>query len=511
MDRVIIFDTTLRDGEQAAGGSLNIEEKMEIAHQLARLGVDVIEAGFPVSSQGDFEAVNRIAREVKGPVICGLARAHPKDIDRAWEAIKGAEKRRIHVFISASDIHMMHQLKKSREQVLETVSDMVSRAKGYTDDIEFSPMDASRADPTFVYQIVERAIAAGATTVNIPDTVGYAMPQEFGSLIGGIIANVPNIDKAVISVHCHDDLGLSVANSLQAVKCGARQVECTVNGIGERAGNASLEEVVMGIKTRSDFFGLDTGVNTKQIYKASRLVSELTGFPVQPNKAIVGGNAFRHQSGIHQDGVIKMPSTYEIMNPHDVGVPSSSLVLGKLSGRHAFKERLAELGYTLSEEEFNRAFLAFKDLADKKKDVTDKDIESLVAEERRTVSEVYHLDRLQVTCGDKGVPTAAVRLIGPDDKVLADAALGTGPVDAVYQAINRLVKVPNTLTEFSVKSVTEGIDAIGEVLIRIESEGVTYTGRGADTDIIVASALAYLNALNRLLTVREAAGRPQNG
>ena len=505
MDRVIIFDTTLRDGEQAAGGTLNIPEKMEIARQLERLGVDVIEAGFPISTPSDFEAVRLIAREVRRPIICALARAHPDDIDRAWQAVKEAERARIHVFISASDIHMVHQLKKSRQQVLEMSGEMVSRAKKYTADIEFSPMDASRADPEFIYQVLERVIEAGATTVNIPDTVGYAMPDEFGRLIEGIFQNVPNISRAVVSVHCHDDLGLSVANSLEAVRQGARQVECTVNGIGERAGNASLEEIVMGLRTRKDFFNLTTGVNTRQIYKTSRLVSELSGFPVQPNKAIVGANAFRHQSGIHQDGVIKMPITYEIMDPRVTGLPSSSLVLGKLSGRHAFKERLAELGYSLSDEDFNRAFMAFKEVADKKKEITDKDIESLVAQELRTVSEVYRLERLQVTCGDRGIPTAAVRLIGPDGKIMADAALGTGPVDAVYRAINRLVDVPNTLTEFSVKSVTEGIDAIGEVLIRIESEGITYTGRGADTDIIVASAKAYMNALNRLLAAKKLA------
>jgi 2-isopropylmalate synthase len=401
---------------------------------------------------------------------------------------------------------MVHQLKKNRQQVLELARDMVARAKGYTEDIEFSPMDASRADPGFIYQILEAVIDAGATTVNIPDTVGYAIPGEFGQLIKGIIEHVPNIEKAVISVHCHDDLGLSVANSLEAVRQGARQVECTINGIGERAGNASLEEIVMAIKTRSDFFNLSTNVDSRQIYKTSRRVSELTGFAVQPNKAIVGANAFRHQSGIHQDGILKMPKTYEIMDPRTVGIPASSLVMGKLSGRHAFRERLAELGYTLNEDDFHRAFIAFKELADKKKEVTDRDIESLVAEELRTVTEVYHLDRLQVTTGDRGVPTAAVRLIGPGDKILADAALGTGPVDAVYQAINRLVGLPNTLTEFSVKSVTEGIDAIGEVLIRIESDGVTYTGRGADTDIIVASARAYINALNRLLAAKRPAG-----
>jgi len=505
MDRVIIFDTTLRDGEQAAGGTLNPQEKLEIARQLERLNVDVIEAGFPISTPGDFEAVRLIAKEVRKPVICALARAHPDDIDRAWEAIKEAEHPRIHVFLSASDIHLVYQLKKSREEILETSRDMVARAKKYTEDIEFSPMDASRTEPEYIYQILKAVIDAGATTVNIPDTVGYAIPEEFGNLIEGIIKNVPNISKAIVSVHCHNDLGLAVANSLEAIKRGARQVECTINGIGERAGNASLEEIVMAINTRNDLFRLKTNVNTTQIYKASRLVSELTGFVVQPNKAIVGANAFRHQSGIHQDGVIKMPITYEIMNPKTVGIPASSLVLGKLSGRHAFKERLAELGYSLSETEFNRAFAALKELADKKKEITDRDIESIIAEELRTVSEVYHLDRIQVSCGDRGIPTAAVRLIGPEGKALADASLGTGPVDAVYKAINRIVKVPNTLTEFSVKSVTEGIDAIGEVLIRIESKGITYTGRGADTDIIVASAKAYMNALNRLLATKRKA------
>ncbi len=499
MDRVTIFDTTLRDGEQAAGGMLNIQEKLEIAKQLERLGVDIIKAGFPVSSPGDFEAVRLIAREIGTPVVCALARAHPDDIDRAWEAVKEAKHPRIHVFLSASDIHMLHQLKKNREQILEMSRSMVARAKKYTGDIEFSPMDASRANPEFIYQVLEAVIDAGATTVNIPDTVGYAIPDEFGRLIAGIFQNVANIGKAVVSVHCHDDLGLAVANSLEAVRQGARQVECTINGIGERAGNASLEEIVMAIATRGDFFSLTTGISTKQIYRTSRLVSELTGFSVQPNKAIVGGNAFRHQSGIHQDGVIKMPITYEIIDPRTVGIPGSSLVMGKLSGRHAFRERLAELGYSLGEDDFNRSFLAFKELAEKKKEVTDRDIESLVAEKLRTVTEVYRIDRIQVTCGDRGIPTAAVKLIAPDGRVLSDAALGTGPVDAVYRAINRLVKVPNTLTEFSVKSVTEGIDAIGEVLIRIESEGVTYTGRGADTDIIVASAKAYMNALNRLL------------
>jgi 2-isopropylmalate synthase len=504
MDKLIIFDTTLRDGEQAAGGALNISEKLEIARQLERLGVDIIEAGFPYSSPGDFKSVSLIAQEVKTPVVCALARAHPDDIDSAWEAVKGARHPRIHVFLSASDIHLMYQIKKSREQVLGMAQEMVARAKNYTDDVEFSPMDASRTEPEYIYQILEAVIAAGATTVNIPDTVGYAIPGEFGSLIEGIFRNVPNINQAIVSVHCHDDLGLATANSLEAVKRGARQVECTVNGIGERAGNASLEEVVMTVKTRQDLFEVTTGIKTEQIYRTSRLVSELTGFPVQPNKAIVGTNAFSHESGIHQDGVIKMPITYEIMDPKTLGIPASSLVLGKLSGRHAFRERLAELGYSLSEEDFSRAFMAFKELADKKKEVTDRDIESLIAQELRTTSEVYHLDCVQVSCGDRGIPTASVRLIGPGGEVLADASLGTGPVDAVYKAINRIVKVPNELTEFTVKSVTEGIDAIGEVLIRIDSEGVTYTGRGADTDVIVASAKAYMNALNRLLAAKKA-------
>lgn len=503
MEKVIIFDTTLRDGEQAAGTSLNLQEKLEIARQLDKLGVDVIEAGFPASSIGDFEAVGLVARELRRPTICALTLANVEGVDRVWEAVKEAEHPRIHVFLSASDIHLAHQLKKSRDEVLKMSRETVVRAKSYLNDVEFSPMDASRADRAYLYQILERVIEAGATTVNIPDTVGYATPQEFGSLIQGILDNVPNIGKAVVSVHCHDDLGLAVANSLEAIRVGARQVECTINGIGERAGNASMEEIVMALKTRRDFFKLSTNIDTTQIYRTSRLVSDLTGFPVQANKAIVGANAFRHQSGIHQDGVLKKSITYEIMDPKWVGIPSSSLVLSKVSGRHAFKERLSELGYALSEEDLNRAFQGFKALADKKKDITDRDIESLIAEELRTVTEVYHLDHVEVSCGDHNIPTATVRLIAPDGQSLADAALGTGPVDAVYKAINRIVGIPNRLTEFTVKSITEGIDAIGEVLIRIESEGVTYTGRGASTDIIVASAKAYMNALNRLLSVKK--------
>jgi len=502
MEKVIIFDTTLRDGEQSPGATLNTDEKLEIARQLEKLGVDVIEAGFPIASPGDLESVRLIAREVKTPVICGLAHADPAAVDAAWEAVKEAKRPRIHLFLSSSDIHLTHQLRKAKQEVLELATAMVSRAKGYLDDVEFSPMDATRTKPEFLHQIIRATIDAGATTVNIPDTVGYTTPDEFSRLIKGIFENVPNIHKAVVSVHCHDDLGLAVANSLAALACGARQVECTINGIGERAGNASLEEIVMALATRKDFFNLTTNIDTTQIYKTSRLVSELTGFLIPPNKAVVGANAFRHESGIHQDGILKDPITYEIMDARSVGLPASALVLGKHSGRHAFKARLEELGYTLSEEDLSRAFLAFKELADKKKDITDRDLESLVAEERRTVSEAYHLDQVQVSCGDRSVPTASVRLIAPDGEVIADAALGTGPVDAVYKAINRLVRVPNNLIEFSVKSVTEGIDAMGEVTIRIESDGKVYTGRGAATDIIVASAKAYMNALNRLIAAK---------
>ncbi len=507
MDKITIFDTTLRDGEQAAGGSLNVAEKIEIARQLERLGVDVIEAGFPISSPGDFESVRAIAKDIQNATVCALARANPADIDCAWEAVKEAASPRLHVFISASDIQMTHQLNKSRDQVLELAVGMVAHARRYTKNVEFSPMDASRANAEYIFRLLEAVIAAGATTVNIPDTVGYAIPAEFGRFIASIKQNVPNSQNAVISVHCHNDLGLAVANSLEAVRNGARQVECTINGIGERAGNASLEEVVMAVATRADVFGCTTDLDTTQIYRTSRLVSELTGFPVQPNKAIVGANAFRHQSGIHQDGVIKMPTTYEIIDPQRVGVPSSALVMGKLSGRHAFRERMAELGYSLSDTDFEQVFAAFKVLADKKKEVSDRDIESLVAEYRRTATQYYNLERIQVTCGDRGIPTAAVKLSGPGGEELADAALGTGPVDAVFQVINRLVGVPNTLTEFTVNSITGGIDAIGEVLIRIESAGISYTGRGADMDIIVASAKAYMNALNRLLSAKGLAER----
>jgi 2-isopropylmalate synthase len=504
MDRVTIFDTTLRDGEQAAGGSLNVQEKLEIARQLEKLGVDVIEAGFPVTSPGDFEAVRLIAQEVRGPSVCALMHANIAAVDRSWEAIKGGSNPRIHIVLSSSDVHLFYQLKKTREQILQMSIDTVKHAAKYTKNIEFSAMDASRTEPEFIYGLLKAVIDAGATTINIPDTVGYAMPHQWGEFIEGCFKNVSNIDKAVVSVHCHNDLGLAVANSLEAIRVGARQVEGTMNGIGERAGNAALEEIVMALKTRQDFFNLATNIDTRQFYRTSRLVSDLTGFHPQPNKAIIGSNAFRHSSGLHVDGMLKKSSTYEIMDPRSIGIPGSSLVLGKTSGRHAFKERLSELGYNLSEEDLAKAFAAFKELADKKKEISDRDIESLVAEERRTVSEEYHLERVQVTCGDQGLPMAGVRLFRPDAKeYIEGASLGTGPVDAVYKAINVCVEEPNNLTEFTVKSVTEGIDAIGEVLIRIESEGITYTGRGADTDIIVSSAKAYINALNRLLSAKK--------
>src|SRR5438552_1194859 len=431
MDKVIIFDTSLRDGEQSPGVALTTTDKLEIAHQLAKLGVDVIEAGFPRTSPGDLEAVQAVARDVRGCQIAGLAHANPDAIDDCWTAVKVAEAPRIHVFLSSSDIHIMHQLVKDKETVLEMARSMVARAKSYCDDVEFSPMDATRSDREYVYWMLEQCIAAGATTVNIPDTVGYAIPEEFTQFIIDIKNNVPNIDKARISVHCHNDLGLAVANSLAAVSAGARQVETCINGIGERAGNASLEEVAMAIKTRRDFFGLETNIRTQELYRTSRLVADLTGMSVQPNKAIVGANAFRHQSGIHQDGVLKMRETYEIMDAREIGWPTGSeIVLGKLSGRHGFKNRLDDLGYELTQEEFDRAFAAFKELADKKPEIDDRDIEALVADERRSEDDAFKLDLLQVSSGNQLVPTATVRLATPDGRTLVHTAVGTGPVDA---------------------------------------------------------------------------------
>jgi len=512
-DQVLIFDTTLRDGEQGAGATMTVEQKIEIARQLETLGVDIIEAGFPISSPGELEAVRRIAAAVRKPIICALSHANPRAVDAAWEAVKDAARPRIHVFLSSSDIHLLHQLRKDREQVLEMAYENVARAKKYCPDVEFSPMDATRSDPEYVFRLLEATIDAGATTVNIPDTVGYTTPQEFTAFIEGIKKNVRNIGKARISVHCHNDLGLAVANSLAAVRAGARQVECTVNGIGERAGNAAMEEIVMALKTRKDFFGLSTGIDTTQFYRTSRLVSEHTGFSIQPNKAIIGKNAFRHASGIHQDGILKERTTYEIMDPKAVGWPGTELVLGKLSGRHAFKDRLERLGYQLTEDQLKRAFEDFKVLAEKKKEVSDLDLIALVNQERREAGaqaqrEVFRLDYIQVACGNREVPTATVRLQGPDGKLYQDVATGTGPVDAAFKAINRVVNLPNKLIEYRVESVTAGIDAIGEVTVRVEGEGILQVGRGADTDIIVASAKAYVNALNRLIEAQGQLPRP---
>tara|TARA_B100000029_G_scaffold337709_1_gene329949 strand:+ start:187 stop:1713 length:1527 start_codon:yes stop_codon:yes gene_type:complete len=504
-EKVIIFDTTLRDGEQSAGIGLTTQEKLEIAQQLERLGVDVIEAGFAASSPGDLEAVQTIAAQVREPIITSLARCYIPDVDAAWEGVKGAAKPRIHVFISSSDNHIMNLLRKNPEDVMETAVASVARAKTYCDDVEFSPMDATRTDPEYLFKMLESVIDAGANTVNIADTVGYTIPSEFAQRIEDIKENVPNIDKAVISVHCHNDLGLSVANSLAAVKAGVRQVEGCINGLGERAGNASLEEIIMALETRDDLFEVSTSIDTTQIYRTSRLVSDITGFPVQPNKAIVGANAFRHASGIHQDGVIKDRSTYEIIDPKTVGWPSNSLVLGKLSGRAGLRSRLEELGYHLDQEELNEVFEAFKSLADRKREVTDQDLESLMSTTRRTadVPTIYELLHVQVSTGDHEVPTATVKINSPTGEEIVDAATGTGPVDAVYQAINRVIGVENRLTEFRVDAVTEGIDSLGDVTIRIESNSDVYVGRGSDTDIIVASAKAYMNALNRALSVIE--------
>ncbi len=498
MTRMIrIFDTTLRDGEQSPGASMNVEEKVMIAKQLARLNVDIIEAGFAYSSPGDFEAVRRIAQEVEGPTICSLARARPEDIDRAWEALKGAPKVRIHTFLSTSDIHLRHQFRMTRAEALKRAVEMVRRARSYVADVEFSPMDATRSDPAFMHEVLEAVIEAGAATVNIPDTVGYTTPQEFGRLIRGIREKVRNIDRAVISVHCHNDLGLAVANSLAAVLEGAGQVECTINGIGERAGNASLEEIVMGLRTRKDFYGVDTGIRTEEITKTSRLVSKVTGMVVQPNKAIVGANAFAHTSGIHQDGLLKEKSTYEIMRPESVGLVQSKLVMGKLSGRHAFRTKLEELGYKLSEAELNRAFARFKRLADQKKEVYEEDLEAIVSEEIAKVPERYVLKRLSVESGTDKVPTAQVEL-EIDGKLVAQTGTGDGPVDAAYRTIAAMTRTKSRLLMYAVEAITGGTEAQGEVSVRVEEGGKTTTGHGADTDIIVASAKAYLNALNKL-------------
>jgi 2-isopropylmalate synthase len=523
---VRIFDTTLRDGEQSPGATLTSTEKLEIARQLARLGVDVIEAGFPAASPDDLEAVKRIAREIghpadpgaHAPIIAGLARANRADIDKCWQAVQPARSPRIHTFLATSDIHLEHKLKMSRAEVTARVREMVAYARSLCPDVEFSPEDAGRSDRGFLCEVLQVAIEAGATTLNIPDTVGYTTPTEYGSLIRELIEFTPGSDRVTWSVHCHDDLGLATANSLAGVQAGARQVEVAVNGIGERAGNTSLEEVVMALHTRQPVFELRTGVDTTQIARTSRMVSNYTGIPVQPNKAIVGANAFAHEAGIHQDGMLKHQTTYEIMRPETVGVSASRLVLGKHSGRHALKSRLAELGYPLSEPDLDRAFAEFKKLADKKKVIADADLEALVSEELSQAHETFTLDGMQVACGTMGMPTATVRLRDAEGQLQVVAAIGTGPVDATYKAIDAIVAAPCTLLEFNIQAITEGIDALGRVTVRIEAESPaetldaqketprprTFGGYGADTDIIVAAAKAYLNALNKLLYARQA-------
>jgi 2-isopropylmalate synthase len=498
MERLIIFDTTLRDGEQSPGASLNRTEKVEIARQLAVLGVDVIEAGFPVASLGDFEAVKMVAKAVKGPVICGLARSLENDIDAAYNAVKYARRPRIHVFLATSKIHMKYKLKKAEDEILRLAVAAVKHARRKCPDIEFSPEDASRTEREFLYKVVEAVIDAGASTVNIPDTVGYATPFEFASLIKGIGANVPNIGRAVISVHCHNDLGLAVSNSLAAVLSGARQAECTINGLGERAGNASLEEIVMSIRTRTDIFkNLATGVKTKEICKTSRLVSKLTGMPVQPNKAIVGANAFAHEAGIHQDGVLKERITYEIMRPEDVGFGETRIVLGKHSGRHAFKEHLKAMGFVLKGQELDKAFDRFKELADKKKEVFDEDLETIVEEQISKVPEEYRLHHFYISCGDQIDPAAHIK-VKYRGKVLDATSSGDGPVDACYKTIDKITGSGGKLLDYQIRSVTSGKDALGEVSIKIASKGRVISGRGASTDIIEASIKAYLNAVNKL-------------
>lgn len=516
-DRVRIFDTTLRDGEQSPGATLTAEEKMVIAKQLAKLGVDVIEAGFPIASEGDFKAVESIAKVVGNranpPIICGLARAMEKDIMRCYEAVKHAAFPRIHTFIATSDVHMEFKLKKTHSQILEIVHNMVTYAKSLCDDIEFSAEDALRSDPEFLVQVFDVAIAAGATTINVPDTVGYTTPKEFGDLIQYLRKRIKGIDKVIISVHGHDDLGIAVANFLSAVENGARQTEVTINGIGERAGNASLEEVVMALHVRRSYYNASLGrphkvdvpitnINHSDIFQTSRMVSNLTGIPVQPNKAIVGANAFAHESGIHQDGVLKHRQTYEIMDAKSIGLTDNLIVLGKLSGRHAFRARLEEMGYDPSEEEIDRAFKQFKDLADKKKEVSMWDLETLITNDVRLVKEIVQMVRIQVQCGNYCVPTATVTLkMADSDEEHTVTATGTGPVDAAFQAINLFINdIANvSLLEYQVNSVTKGIDALGEVLVRVrdgESER-QYTGSSANTDVVVASAQAYINALNR--------------
>ena len=501
-DKIFIFDTTLRDGEQSPGASMNMQEKVRLARQLVLLNVDIIEAGFPIASKGDFECVKSIADTIKGAQIAGLARCSKQDIDRAWEALKKGENPRIHTFLATSDIHMRYKLKMDRDQVLALAIESVKYAAQYTSNVEFSAEDASRSDLDFVCQVFEAVINAGATTLNFPDTTGYALPDEFGAKIAYLIQNIPNIDRAVLSVHCHNDLGLAVANSLAAVNNGARQVECTINGLGERAGNTAMEELVMAVRTRADLLTVHTDVVTEHIHPSSRLVSTITGMPVQPNKAIVGANAFAHESGIHQDGVLKERTTYEIMNPSDIGLTKGNLVLGKHSGRHALKDRIEVMGYTLTNDELDRVFIRFKALADVRKEIFDEDVEAIIMDEIIRIPEVFELISLGVMSGSMKLPTAAVRL-KVDGEVREGAAIGVGPIDATYRAIAKLTGTSSKLLFFSVSSITGGTDSQGDVLVRIEDNDRMVIGYGLDPDIITASGKAYLNGLNRLVYLQK--------
>lgn len=496
-EKIIIFDTTLRDGEQSPGCSMNPEEKLRIARQLERLGVDVIEAGFPIASDGDFQSVRQIAREIRGCQIAGLARADQHDIDRTWEAVKDAANPRIHTFLSSSDIHLKYQLKKTRQQVLKEAMAAVAHARDYTSNVEFSPMDATRTDRDYLCEIVEAVISSGASTINIPDTVGYSLPDELSALIEYLFSKVRHIRDAVVSVHCHNDLGLAVANSIAALKQGVRQIECTVNGIGERAGNASLEEVVMAIETRKDLLNYTTGINTRQIYQTSRLLTQITGVPVQPNKAIVGANAFSHESGIHQDGLIKEKQTYEIIRPETVGYSDTHLVMGKHSGRHAIQEHLNKMGYQLDPAELDRVFVRFKELADVKKEIFDEDLEVIIHEEIFRTEDKYKLVYLNVTSGNMAVPTATMQM-EMEGATIQEAGFGVGPIDATFAAIRKITDTDYYLEKYAVNAITGGTDAQGEVTVQLRYNGHSVFGRGAHPDIIVASAKAYINALNRL-------------
>ncbi|MBC8199378.1 MAG: 2-isopropylmalate synthase [Desulfobacterales bacterium] len=496
-EKVIIFDTTLRDGEQSPGASMNAAEKMRIAVQLEKLGVDVLEAGFPAASEGDFEAVSSIAGRLKNTEVAALARTSKKDIDRAWGAIHNAAKPRIHTFIATSDIHMDYKLKMTRDEVVKKAVEAVKYAGSLTDNIEFSAEDASRSDPDFLCRVFEAVIEAGATTINIPDTVGYAIPQEFADLVKYVMAHTPNIHKAIVSIHCHNDLGLATANTLAAISAGARQAEVTINGIGERAGNTSLEEMVMALHTRPNYIPISTNINTEQIYPTSRLVSMITGIIVQPNKAIVGANAFAHEAGIHQDGMLKNPMTYEIMKPDTIGLSASKLVLGKHSGRHALRSHLKELGYDLSDEELNIVFKKFKELADKKKDIVDEDLEVIVTEGILRTTDIFCLEYLHVISGTTVLPMASVKLT-INGRSVQGAGYGNGPIDAAFNTIAKLTGTGSELLRFSVSALTGGTDAQGEVTVRLNEDGLIALGRGADPDIITASAKAYINGLNRL-------------